>query len=75
VEIGLCHLAPAIAHLDCALNVLVLARESAVALCLVQAIVVLVARIGKGPQFVFVEFCRIGREDGLVGGAVEAGVA
>lgn len=72
-QIGLGDLAPALAHLDCALNVLVLAREGAVALGFVQAVVVLVALVVVQPIA-----CLLGRilaQDDLVRSAVQTCIA
>jgi len=79
VQLGLGHLSPAVPHLDGPLDILVLSRECAITLCLVQAIVVLVTRIGKSPQMpvvvVVVGLGRISGQDNLVGGAVQTRVA
>lgn len=72
-QIGLGDLAPALADLDSALNVLVLAGEGAVALGLVEAVVVAVALVVEEPVGGLLG--GIVAQDNLVGGAVEAGVA
>jgi hypothetical protein len=75
VEICLLHLAPALPDLDCALNVFVLPWECAVALRLVQPIVVLVQRVFKRPVLLLLFQCRITRKDRLVRCAIQTSVA
>lgn len=72
-QVGLGDLAPALADLDGALNVLVLAGEGAVALGLVEAVVVPVALVVEQPIVSLLG--GILAQDDLVGGAVEARVA
>jgi hypothetical protein len=72
-QVGLGDLAPAVPHLDCALNVLVLAREGAVALGFVQAVVILVALIVEQPIVCLLS--RVLAQHDLVRGAVQTRVA
>jgi hypothetical protein len=71
VQVLLCHFCPS-PHPDRALNVLVLSREGALALLLVQPVIVLVAHVVEGPEVVL---GHIGSQNGLVRGAIQTGVA
>ena len=72
-QVGLGDLAPALPHLDGALNVLVLAGEGAVALGLVQGVVVPVALVAEQPVVGVVG--RILAQHDLVRGAVQTRIA
>lgn len=72
-QVGLGDFAPTLPHLDCALNVFVLTREGAVALGLIQAVVVLVALVVVQPVALLLG--RILAQDDLVRGAVQTRIA